>query len=152
MGKKEKDDDIAKKKDKKKLEKEPVEALVYCTTAASAEQARAHDDDEPCDDSREGKVDSRDIDPLKKVGKKMHNKKELCKKIREIYPEIGECGINIDADWDEDKNAWIVDLKSKGHELTTYIEPEDANGCMDGKQCVSLGLQIAQLKANIETA
>ena len=56
MEKKEKDD-IFKKKDKKKINKEPVEALDYCTTAASAEQARAHDDDEPCDDSREGKVD-----------------------------------------------------------------------------------------------
>jgi len=30
------------------------------------------------------------------------------------------------------------------------LEPEDADGCMEGKQCVSLGLQIAQLKANIE--
>jgi hypothetical protein len=82
----------------------------------------------------------------------MHNKRELCKKIREIYPEIGECGINIDAEWDEDKNAWAVDLKSKGHELKTYLEPEDVDGCMDGNKCVSLGLQIAQLKANIKTA
>ena len=88
----------------------------------------------------------------KKGGKKMHDNKELCDKIREIYPEIGECGINIDTEWDADKNAWAVDLKSEGHELKTYLEPEDADGCMDGKQCVSLGLQIAQLKANIKTA
>ncbi len=82
----------------------------------------------------------------------MHDKKELCEKIREIYPEIGECGIDIDAEWNTDKNAWAVDLKSEGHELTTYLESEDADGCMDGKQCVSLGLQIAQLKANVKTA
>lgn len=56
MGKKEKDD-ISEKKNKKKIKKESVEALDYCTTAASAEQARAHDDDEPCDDSRDGKID-----------------------------------------------------------------------------------------------
>ena len=80
----------------------------------------------------------------------MHEKKELCDKINEIYPEIGECGINVDVQWDEGKKAWVVDLKSGEHELTTHLEPEDADGCMEGKQCVSLGLQIAQLKANIE--
>lgn len=37
---------------KKKLE----EKLPYCTTAPSAEQARAHDDDEPCDDGRAGDI------------------------------------------------------------------------------------------------
>lgn len=40
-----------KKKDKKKEEEEN---LPYCTTAPSAEHARAHDDDEPCDDGRAG--------------------------------------------------------------------------------------------------
>ena len=80
----------------------------------------------------------------------MHDKEELCEKIMSIYPEIGECGIDIDVEWSEGKKAWIVDLKKDEHELTTHLEPEDADGCMDGKQCVSLGLQIAQLKANIE--
>lgn len=43
-----------------------------------------------------------------------------------------------------------MDLKKGAHELKTYLEPEDANGCMEGNRCVSLGLQIAQLKDNIE--
>jgi len=81
----------------------------------------------------------------------MHDKKELCAKISEIYPEVGECGIDIDAEWSEEKNAWVIDLKKDDHELTTHIEAEDADGCMDGKHCVSLGIQIAQLKANIES-
>lgn len=80
----------------------------------------------------------------------MHDKQELCEKIRELYPEVGECGIDIEAEWSEDKKAWVVDLKKGDHELKTHLEPEDADGCMDGKQCVSLGLQIAQLKDNIE--
>ena len=33
------------------------EPLPHCTTAASAEQARASDEDEPCDDARRGKKD-----------------------------------------------------------------------------------------------
>jgi len=79
----------------------------------------------------------------------MYNKKELCEKIKSVHPDIGECGIDIDVDWDESKKAWVVDLKKGSEELKTHLEPEDANGCMEGKQCVSLGLQIAQLKANI---
>ncbi|MFC1534269.1 hypothetical protein ACFL7M_12985 [Thermodesulfobacteriota bacterium] len=80
----------------------------------------------------------------------MHDKKELCDKIRSIYPEIGECGIDIDVDWKEEKDTWVVNLKKDEHELTTHLEAEDADGCMDGKHCVPLGIQIAQLKANIE--
>ena len=30
--------------------------LPYCTTAPSAEHARASDEDEPCDDGREGNI------------------------------------------------------------------------------------------------
>jgi hypothetical protein len=81
----------------------------------------------------------------------MHDKAELCEKIRSLHPEIGECGIDLDVDWNDEKNTWVVDLKKDKHELKTHLEPEDADGCMDGKQCVSLGIQIAQLKANIES-
>ncbi len=81
----------------------------------------------------------------------MHDKAELCDKIRSLHPEIGECGIDLDVAWNDEKNTWIVDLKKDKHELKTHLEPEDANGCMDGKQCVSLGLQIAELRSNIES-
>jgi len=79
----------------------------------------------------------------------MHDKEELCKKITEIYPDLGECGINITVDFDKQKNVWVVDLKKDKHELKHFLELQDANSCMDGKQCVSLGLEIAQLKKNI---
>ena len=81
----------------------------------------------------------------------MHDKAELCEKIRSLHPEIGECGLDLDVDWNDEKNTWVVDLKKDKHELKTHLEPEDTDGCMDGKQCVSLGIQIAQLKANIES-
>ncbi len=79
----------------------------------------------------------------------MYDKKELCDKIRNIYPDIGECGIDIDVEYDNEKKAWVVDLKKDHHELKTYLEPEDAETCMNGKQCIGLGIQIAQLKDNI---
>ncbi|OGQ97706.1 MAG: hypothetical protein A2521_02030 [Deltaproteobacteria bacterium RIFOXYD12_FULL_57_12] len=80
----------------------------------------------------------------------MHSKEELCKKNTALYPEIGECGLDIAVEFDTPKKTWIVDLKKGGHELKHHLEIPDADACMEGKQCVSLGLEIAQLKKNIE--
>ncbi len=80
----------------------------------------------------------------------MHNKQELCNKIVGLYPEIGQCEIDIFVDWDNNKNVWVVDLKKDNHELQHYLEVPDADDCMDNKQCVSLGLEIAQLVKNIK--
>ena len=43
----------------------------------------------------------------------MHNKKELCRKITELYPDIGKCGINVGAEFDKKKNVWVIDLKNR---------------------------------------
>lgn len=80
----------------------------------------------------------------------MYDKDEICQKIKDIYPDIGECGIDVTVDYDKEKNAWIVDLKKDQHELKTHLEPEDAETCMQGKQCIGLGMQIAQLRDNIK--
>ena len=80
----------------------------------------------------------------------MHTKEELCEKIKAVFPEIGACGINLKVDYDENNKAWVVDLKKDKHELKTFLEDSEAQQCMDGKQCVSLGLQIGQLRKNIE--
>lgn len=80
----------------------------------------------------------------------MPTKEALCKKIKEIYPDIGECGIDVDAEYDEKEKTWVVDLKRGGRELKTYLEPKDADLCMEGKQCVSLAIEINQLKDSID--
>ncbi|MDG4475999.1 hypothetical protein [Thiovibrio frasassiensis] len=80
----------------------------------------------------------------------MHTKEELCEKIKAVFPEIGACGIDLMVDYDESNKAWVVDLKKDQHELKTFLEDSEAQQCMDGKQCVSLGLQIGQLRKNIE--
>ena len=81
----------------------------------------------------------------------MYDKNELCGKIKKIFPDIGECGIDVKVDYDDKKKAYVVDLKKDQHELKTYLEKEDADTCMSGKQCIGLGLQIGQLRANIES-
>jgi hypothetical protein len=80
----------------------------------------------------------------------MPTKEELCEKIKEVFPEIGACGINLKVDYDEMNKAWVVDLKKDEHELKTFLEEIEAQECMEGKQCVSLGVQIGQLRKNIE--
>jgi hypothetical protein len=80
----------------------------------------------------------------------MMDKQQICAKIKEIYPDIGRCGIDINVDYDESQQRWVVDLKKDNQELKTYLEPGDAELCLEGKQCVSLGIEIAQLRDNIE--
>jgi hypothetical protein len=80
----------------------------------------------------------------------MYTKDELCHKITAIYPEIGECGIDIDVSYDDEKKAWVVDLIKDSHELKHYLDLPEADECMEGNKCVPLGLDIAQLKKNIE--
>ena len=80
----------------------------------------------------------------------MVDKNELCQQIKTVFPDIGECGINIDVDYDNAKKAWIVDLTKGAHHLTTHLEPEDVKECMAGNKCVGLAFQIQQLRTNIE--
>lgn len=76
----------------------------------------------------------------------MIDKNALCEKIRGIYPDVGECGIDVRAEFDESENTWAVYLKKGNKEIKHYLPEEDADACMEGKQCVSLGLEIAQFK------
>ncbi|HKJ99412.1 MAG TPA: hypothetical protein VJ959_10855 [Desulfotignum sp.] len=78
------------------------------------------------------------------------NKKELCDKIRSLYPDIGKCGIDVNVDYDDANDRWTVYLKKDKKELKTFLEPGDADLCMEGKQCVSLGIEINQLKDSID--
>ena len=78
------------------------------------------------------------------------NKQELCQKIREIYPNIGACGIDLDVVYDGKNDRWKVGLKRDQKELKTFLEPGDAELCMKGKQCLSLAIEINQLKDSID--
>ena len=79
----------------------------------------------------------------------MVDKKSLCDKIRKLYPDIGECGIDVDVEFDKGQSAWVVHLKKDNQKLKTFLEEGDAEKCMIGQKCVGLGIEIAQLKANI---
>jgi hypothetical protein len=80
----------------------------------------------------------------------MSDKEELCKKIMEIYPDIGQCDIDVDVFYSTAKQSWIVELQKDGHKLQHHLAKHDAKDCLEGKECVALGLEIAQLKKNIK--
>jgi len=80
----------------------------------------------------------------------MYSENELCQRITAMYPEVGQCGRDIRVDYSTAKKTWVVHLKKGSHSLDHYLESMDADPCMEGKQCLALGLEIAQLRNNIE--
>ena len=75
----------------------------------------------------------------------------LDSKLREIYPEIVKHDLSLSLSFDREKDAWIVMLAKGKHELTTHLERKDADACIDGVQCVYLGVQISQFLENFES-
>jgi hypothetical protein len=80
----------------------------------------------------------------------MIDKNTICTAIREIYPDIGECGIDLTVDFDKQNDAWAVELKKEGRVLKTYLETADSDTCITKENCIGLGVEIAQLKGNID--
>ena len=75
---------------------------------------------------------------------------ELKDKIVEMYPEIAQHHFSVGLDFDEKKNAYIVTFKRGASLLTTHLEKQDADECMNGVKCVYLGFQVAQFIKNFE--
>ena len=80
----------------------------------------------------------------------MGTKEQLCKKIEEVIPNAGVCGVDFDVEFDENAQAWAVDLHHGQHHLRTFIETEEASSCVEGKLCIPLGMQVAELKRNFD--
>ena len=74
----------------------------------------------------------------------------LKEKIVEMYPEICQHGVSIDLDYISEKNAYVITLKKETHELSAYLDKNDANECMEGMKCVHLGLKIGEFINNYQ--
>ncbi len=71
-------------------------------------------------------------------------------KILDMYPEIGKYGVIPSLTFDDEKNTYVFKLTKGPHELSTYIDKADADRCMDGHVCVSLGVQVRQFLENFK--
>jgi hypothetical protein len=76
----------------------------------------------------------------------------LDSKLRKMYPEIVKHGLTLSLSFDSGKDAWIVKLGKGKHELTTHLEKKDAEACLEGIQCIYLGVQISQFLENFESS
>lgn len=72
----------------------------------------------------------------------------LKEKILEMYPEIERNGVSVNLVFDAEKDAYVVSMHRGSHELTTHLERADADACMNGVMCVSLGIQVEQFVKN----
>ncbi len=75
---------------------------------------------------------------------------DLKKKISEMYPEIGEHNVAVDMTFDDSTNSYLFTFTRGKDVLTTHLEKQDADECMDGIKCVYLGVQVAQFIKNFE--
>lgn len=80
----------------------------------------------------------------------MATKDDICRKIEEIIPEAGKCGIDYNVEYDNKNHAWSVDLHSGKQHLKTFIEDTEAESCLGDNRCIPLGLQVGQLKRNLD--
>jgi hypothetical protein len=69
-------------------------------------------------------------------------------KVLEMYPELERRGATVNLAFDPQKDAYVVKLRHGAHELTTHLERRDADDCMNGVRCVSLGIQVEQFLNN----
>ena len=79
----------------------------------------------------------------------MNDQTRICSKIRRLYPEVGQCGVDVRVVYDVERSVWVVDLKHGNKRLKTFLENEDALDCIEDERCVALGAQISQLIHNI---
>lgn len=69
-------------------------------------------------------------------------------KILEMYPELERHEVAVNLTFDQAKDAYILRLHRGSHELTTHLERKDADDCMNGVKCVTLGIQVEQFVKN----
>lgn len=68
---------------------------------------------------------------------------ELLNTIKAFYPQLDKHGITLDVVFDTSKNAWVISFIKGEHVQKTHIEQEDAEKCMQGLECIHLGIHLA---------
>lgn len=71
-------------------------------------------------------------------------------KLMEMYPEISASGIHLKLAMDEERDAWVVNFEKGGHTRYAFLDKKDADACMDGTQCIYLGVLVEQYIRDLE--
>jgi len=76
----------------------------------------------------------------------MYDRAEICRKIMEILPELGNCGLDLKVSFDDKLQVWRVSYDEEGRHALTFLEEEDVERCLSGRECLSLVLMAHQLR------
>ena len=79
-----------------------------------------------------------------------HTLDEMKAKIHQMYPKIDKHGVASTVTYDKAKKTYVLELKKGPHHLATYIDKADADKCMEGVECIHLGVQIGQFLENFK--
>ena len=71
-------------------------------------------------------------------------------KLYEMYPDLMEHHIALRLSFHEERNAWVVKFEKEGHGRYAYLDKGDADACMDGQQCIYLGVLVEQYIKDLE--
>ncbi len=71
-------------------------------------------------------------------------------KLLELYPELSNHQIALSLSFDEERNAWTVRFRKDGHSRYAFLDKRDADACMDGQECLYLGVLIDQYVRDLE--
>ncbi|MFO8031014.1 MAG: hypothetical protein R6U22_00560 [Desulfohalobiaceae bacterium] len=73
---------------------------------------------------------------------------DIKEKLLQIYPEIEDYGLSLTLSFDEQQKAWLATFSKEGHELSTHLEEQDVESCLQGNECYHLGIQLGQFIRN----
>ena len=76
----------------------------------------------------------------------MDDRLAVCRKITDVLPELGTCGVDLNVDYDARLQAWRVSYDEEGRHALTFLEVEDVDRCLNGSECLSLGVMAHQLR------
>jgi len=79
-----------------------------------------------------------------------HTIADVMAKIHQMYPDIDRHGVAATVTFDQEKKTYVLELKKGPHHLSTFIDKADADKCMDGVECIHLGVQIGQFMENFK--
>ena len=71
-------------------------------------------------------------------------------KLLEMYPDISQHHIALRLSFDEDREAWVIRFEKGGHSRYAFLDKKDADACMDGQQCLYLGVLVEQYVKDLE--
>lgn len=74
----------------------------------------------------------------------MDDRIDICRKLTEMMPELGGCGVDLHVTHDDALKAWRVTYNAGNERSLTFLDDEDVDRCMVGKECLSLGLMARE--------